>query len=991
MTNGKKFFCINYGFSLIEIMVAMAFFSFVVLGISGLLMSSLNSLGQSGEMSEAEKLAEEGIEAVRSIRDRAWNENIFLQSSIEKTENGWQYTAEGTSEQIGKYARLIFLEPVYRHSSTKGIVSLTTSGALLDQETRKAIVQVSWQNAAGKTNTLSREAYITNWSSADWTQTDWQSGDNQEIWADNDKYNFDDGSINSSVAGQLELNKVSGPAFYDWTFDSPADYFYATNTIEVSDGNAHLKYINFNNSFVSQNSDFNNTSGWQFHQWNRGWNEANVAGSRQMTGGNPSRYYRINISQGSNDQVGGWVERSFIVGTDGDINTADLNFDWKFLSKSGANPTNLKLYVFIDKNSGAEPVIGQEIWSSQELATSTPTAWANVNLDVKSVVSGPGTYYLKLAFWTVTGSQPSGAYSAGYDNAKVTWVLSGTRYSTDRPIIKPNVSFSPSQIVSWQGFEESAEKNGGEIYYQLSDDDGVNWRYWNGTSWTITASLTNYNTADTIKQNIKNFPVANKKIMFRAFLSSDGYQQINLNNLTVYYNESANKILGNQFLFTGLQSGNSFRNNNQMMSYRFTAATSTAIDQIIIYQYDYSGAGNYRFGLQADNGSGKPSGTYLGSGTNSGNSTGWQTASLPIPVNIVKGSTYHIVVKRETNISKSFLALSPKNLLVPFDNSTDPNLNVLWSTNGGSSWTVQEQTPVFMIRDTGNKYYGVSYHNYNDTNASLSLIYGNNRRGQIFQYTSENATLENISFYVSRVSNNMPEDNLYLSLFDVTDNKEIASTTFLSRIASSRTYAWVSASLPTGQLLEKNKYYRLVLYSPLTSSGRAYHFPVMENINNVAQNSVNYDGTNSYYIYSTNNGQTWTSSPEKDIAFKLGFSSAINGYKQSGFIVSSAYPVTSSVFNAIYWNGYIPVCSPACSIKFQIQTAPDAGGVPGEWNSTWCGPNGDDGNENDFYATSTGSLIHFDHNGDSWIRYKAKLIGDTKQTPVLNEVKINHK
>lgn len=117
------------------------------------------------------------------------------------------------------------------------------------------------------------------------------------------------------------------------------------------------------------------------------------------------------------------------------------------------------------------------------------------------------------------------------------------------------------------------------------------------------------------------------------------------------------------------------------------------------------------------------------------------------------------------------------------------------------------------------------------------------------------------------------------------------------------------------------------------------------------------------------------------------------GYVVAGSYFSSAFNAgRPSVFNIIEWrwSKTNPDCV-ACNIKMQIQTAPDAGGAPGIWSTTWAGPDGEDGDETDFFTSSSGSLIHTDHNGDQWIRYKATLEGEGRDSPILEKVIINYK
>lgn len=124
-----------------------------------------------------------------------------------------------------------------------------------------------------------------------------------------------------------------------------------------------------------------------------------------------------------------------------------------------------------------------------------------------------------------------------------------------------------------------------------------------------------------------------------------------------------------------------------------------------------------------------------------------------------------------------------------------------------------------------------------------------------------------------------------------------------------------------------------------------------------------------------------------DVAYSLG------GYALSGTYISSSFNAGKpAVFNMIewQWSKTNDACS-SCNIKFQIQTAPDAGGSPGIWSSTWSGPEGEDGDETDYFTVSSGQLIHTDHNGDQWIRYRAILEGDGQDTPILEKIIINYK
>ncbi|MCH8986774.1 type II secretion system protein, partial [Patescibacteria group bacterium] len=73
----------NAGQSILEVIVAMAVFALIGAALVTMVVGSFEGLKQGGEQTQAEALAQEGMEAVRSIRDRAWNEHIYAQSGVE--------------------------------------------------------------------------------------------------------------------------------------------------------------------------------------------------------------------------------------------------------------------------------------------------------------------------------------------------------------------------------------------------------------------------------------------------------------------------------------------------------------------------------------------------------------------------------------------------------------------------------------------------------------------------------------------------------------------------------------------------------------------------------------------------------------------------------------------------------------------------------------------------------------------------------------------
>ncbi len=196
------------GQSMVEIVVALAIFVLIIASLTSLILGSFSSLERGKQFTKAQTLAQEGIEAVRTIRDRAWNELIYNRSAVAVAGNQWVFVGEGTTEQIGSYTRFIDFLPIYRDGNGN-IVSSTTPDSYLDVLSKEIIVRISWEIRDGVDNTIEQTTYLTNWRAKEWLQTDWSAGAGQTIWLDSAKYDSDDGNINNEIVGEISLKKIA--------------------------------------------------------------------------------------------------------------------------------------------------------------------------------------------------------------------------------------------------------------------------------------------------------------------------------------------------------------------------------------------------------------------------------------------------------------------------------------------------------------------------------------------------------------------------------------------------------------------------------------------------------------------------------------------------------------------------------------------------------------------------------------------------------------
>ncbi len=451
---------------------------------------------------------------------------------------------------------------------------------------------------------------------------------------------------------------------------------------------------------------------------------------------------------------------------------------------------------------------------------------------------------------------------------------------------------------------------------------------------------------------------------------------------------------GSGFIINNVSGAGKISKEDYQISLRFKAQNSKTVNAIRVYLEHEKTSPTYRYGLQSDN-NGEPSGIWLGNnnqayGDYRTTSDSWKIINLNEQATLIANTTYHLVVyyqppdriggQHAVELRRS----DPNNFMYPYDSSPDPSSNILWSGDGGLSWSVQEYQPIYVLDFLDGTHEGNPYHEI-----AVHEIYSNFYFGEQLTITGTDKRLSEISFLVSE-NNQGPEDNLYVTVYDVTSSEQIEHGVLATDDDTINTeYSWEIYTLPSPLTLIVGNTYRVYLSSPLSDIQQHFQTRSVYHDNIVDLNEINYDGINSYFITSNDNGDTWnTTNLNHDIG---GFYFNKSIYETSGELISSAFDTGSpSKLQIIEWDEVISSCNPACEIKMQIQTAPDNSGSPGTW-SAWCGFEGKDGDETDYFTNSNGELIHTDHNDDQWIRYKTILTGDSTDTPILEEIRANYK
>ncbi len=924
--NNKK------GFSLVEVLLASSIFVLVVTGLVGAVIYIQQSARINGERTRALLLLNGAMEAVRSIKADSWNEIVFSETGLDNSSGVWELLGEGSSESIDKFSRELQFVDVCRNSSDQ-IVGCP--GDYTDVNTKQVIVTVSWESRPGFFSTVQDSMYITNWTTSDWEQTDWSGGSGQSVWADETSYSSDDGNIDVSTAGQVKLKAISsGCSDYTWAFDTPANYSYDTGKIEVTSSLAQLLPQSGNVTGSTTDPGFDTGSPWSSGDWDYS-SQDYVTNNRSSSLGNPSWWAYNYLRLRDNQSVGGYWEQAFTVTEDNpDSVTIDLDYMVYYNTMQMAYDVG-GFYVFIDTFSGEPSSTGDAVWSYMVNGSEPTQSWFNASgIDVTSEITSAGTYYLKIGVYLDTGNGPGNNYRyliGGWDNVELNWSKATSSYPIDRPTINPVSAYTPSNLGAWSAFSETATKNGGEIYYQISDDGGTTWYYWDGVNWS-TAGANDYNIASDISDNLWYFDASNGEIMFKAFLESDGSQLVQLDEVSVSCLSNGLKMeagtvsTDENWVTVSLQ--NQYVDPIVVTSYYESANTypaSTRIDNIAIDSFDVKLQSPSGFNLSVDEI------TYFVIERGM-----WQIDSVKVEAD-----------RYDTNTVGSKGSWSYDNVSFNQSFSTDPIVLHQVMSNNDSNWIA-----TYVSRDN-------SQNNPPDTDgmrialngAEATSSHGTETIGWIAIEMNQTGSFSGTDFETYRTSDSVQGHNNGCYNFNYQNSYSSAPVVLVTQLEMDGGDGGWSVKCNESQT-------QVGMHSE-------------EDI--VGDTDRNHTGETFGFI---------AFSDLFDYAEGIG-----SGYVTDGTLTSSAFDTgKSSNFVSIGWEDNIPSCTPACEVLFQVRSAVDSGGSPGTWTD-WLGSSG----IGTYFSINEGEIIPIDLNDNQWVQYRFILTGDGVDSPILEAIRIKYK
>lgn len=155
------------GFSLVEIIIACALLSAFTAGILAASNFELKAVDESAKLGRVSFLLEEGVEAMRIIRDRGWTSNIeplaVNTAYYPVFSNNWKLVTTDPGPIGGLFTRTVTIEDVYRRNSDDDIVDVSSPDPkTVDPNIKKITVTTHWRAADGSVRQEAVSTYFAN-------------------------------------------------------------------------------------------------------------------------------------------------------------------------------------------------------------------------------------------------------------------------------------------------------------------------------------------------------------------------------------------------------------------------------------------------------------------------------------------------------------------------------------------------------------------------------------------------------------------------------------------------------------------------------------------------------------------------------------------------------------------------------------------------------------------------------------------------------------
>lgn len=156
--NKKSCAPMECGFSVLEVILAVALFSIFSTVAISFMLQSLQVQSQAQQLEAASAYAEDGLEKVRAIKDTSFNDLSDGGSFGLQFANG-KWELYGEYDQLDIYKRIITIKPVKRSAGGDVVME----NGVDDFDMKKITADVSWKNKTGETVSTELITYLSRW------------------------------------------------------------------------------------------------------------------------------------------------------------------------------------------------------------------------------------------------------------------------------------------------------------------------------------------------------------------------------------------------------------------------------------------------------------------------------------------------------------------------------------------------------------------------------------------------------------------------------------------------------------------------------------------------------------------------------------------------------------------------------------------------------------------------------------------------------------
>lgn len=197
------------GQSLVEVIVAVSIFMIISSSAAVSVVGSLSASRLAEEETQATFYSNQGLEAVRSIKNRGWDDPFLTTDCTSVTcgltLNG-QWSFNGNADDpdgSGKFLRELSIENVERDIDG----NVVDSGGKIDSETKRVVSTIKWDFTSGRQNEVVLTSLLTNWQESVKQNTCFDYCKNYEYLASACRRNAQacnqNGEVNASNADQF--------------------------------------------------------------------------------------------------------------------------------------------------------------------------------------------------------------------------------------------------------------------------------------------------------------------------------------------------------------------------------------------------------------------------------------------------------------------------------------------------------------------------------------------------------------------------------------------------------------------------------------------------------------------------------------------------------------------------------------------------------------------------------------------------------------------